>query len=176
MYPQQQFLPHEEETLQTATSYTMLSAVALAQLGRMRSIRPMPPGIVCGPISTGGLGSKAENIKHFERVVRYMVNHMKGHFFNQIPFEAALWRVQALRKRQEPGVVYSGGAGNPLLEEFYRPIFESGLIGAAFFIKGWESSDGARWEHNLCEQLGISIWHFNDRLEPSLVQRHSSYQ
>ncbi len=169
------FTLEEQIALQTATTYKELAEVALAQLKRIRAAFPSPPGIVCGPISNGGLGSKEANIAHFEKVVQFMIKRKKGNFFSQIPFEEALWRVQDLRAEQEPGVVHPKGAGNPLLEEFYRPIFESGLIDAAFFIEGWESSDGARWEHDLCVELGLAIWHFDSALNERLVQRNANY-
>lgn len=169
------FTPEEQAVLQNADSYEALSDVAMAQLHRLNAAFPTPPGIVCGPISNGGLGDKMKNIAHFEKVVRMMVERTRGNFFSQIPYEEALWRVQAHLAAHEPGVVHPKGAGNPLLEKFYRPIFESGIVGAAFFINDWESSDGAVWEHNLCEELGLGIWHFDKALVPTLVQRNANY-
>ena len=157
MTPPIQFFTVEEATvLGNATTYEELSAVALEQLKRMVHLTQKPTGIVCGPISNGGLGSKELNIAHFEKVVRHFVKVHNGHFFSQIPFEEALWRVQRLLAGKEPGVVHPKGDGNPLLEKFYRPIFTSGLIGHANFIKGWQSSDGADWEHCLCGEFGVT--------------------
>ena len=95
--------------------------------------------------------------------MNHFVAAKHGSFFSQIPFEEALWRVQALLAETNPAV-YPKGAGNPLLELFYRPLFESGLIGSMYFIKGWESSDGARWEHDLAVELGISIFYLDEHL------------
>ncbi len=149
--------------LQRATTYEQLAEIALSQLRIMNEHSLTRPGIVCGPISNGGLGSKELNIAHFEMVVNEFVARKHGNFFSQIPFEEALWRVQALLAESDK-TVYPKGAGNPLLEGFYRPIFESGLIGSMYFIKGWESSDGARWEHALAILLGISIFYLDEKL------------
>tara|TARA_B100000508_G_scaffold104314_2_gene82649 strand:+ start:445 stop:972 length:528 start_codon:yes stop_codon:yes gene_type:complete len=169
------FTEDEAERLQTAVSYEDLAGVAMAQLRRLSAAFPIPSGIVCGPISNGGLGSKEANIAHFEEVVRTMVKRTKGNFFSQIPYEEALWRVQDYLAVREPDMVHPKGAGNPLLEKFYRPLFESGLIGAAFFIEGWESSDGAVWEHKLCEEIGLGIWHFDSALNARLFRRNTNY-
>lgn len=171
----QNFTDKELMILQQAEDFQSLAEVALSQLSVLRSSFAIPPGIVCGPISNGGLGTKAANITHFERVVNHFVKVRRGNFFSQIPFEEALWRVQAHLAEQEPGVVHPKGAGNPLLEKFYKPLFESEMLGAAFFIKGWESSDGAVWEHNLCERLGLGIWHLDHNLTPTLIQRNQRY-
>lgn len=162
----QYFHPQEVIVLHRALTYGELSAVALAQLTRM-SKSLMLPSIVCGPISTGGLGDKMLNIARFEQVVNHFVSKKHGAHFNQIPFEEPLWRVQDYRKTQEPDVTHPLGAGNPLLEEFYRPLFESGFIGAMYFIKGWQSSIGSTWEHELGGLLGIERFYLDDAFEVS---------
>lgn len=45
----------------------------------------------------------------------------------------------------------------PILDEFYKPIFEKGYIQEVYFIPGWEYSFGARWELEECKRLGIKI-------------------
>jgi len=160
---QQVFTTQQVLALQRVTTYQELADIALSQLGVMNEGSSNRPGIICGPISNGGLGSKELNITHFELVVNHFVAAKHGNFFSQIPFEEALWRVQGLLASADP-TVHPKGAGNPLLEGFYRPLFESGLIGSMLFIKDWESSDGARWEHELGIELGLSVGYLNDKL------------
>jgi hypothetical protein len=166
---EQIFTVKETIVLQRATTYAELAKVALTQLGRMWHESVTRPGIVCGPISNGGLGSKEKNIARFEYVVNEMTAKKHGCFFNQIPYEESLWRVQALLAETDK-TVHPKGAGNPLLEGFYRPIFTSGLIGSASFIKGWPSSDGSVWERELCLEQGISVFDLDDDLKPTLFK------
>ena len=35
-----------------------------------------------------------------------------------------------------------------VMEHYHRPILETGLIGACYFIPEWELSSGASWEHD----------------------------
>ena len=41
--------------------------------------------------------------------------------------------------------------------DFYLPIFRSGVVSALYFMPGWESSNGAKWEHQVAEELCIKI-------------------
>lgn len=166
---EQFFTTQEATVLQRARTYQELATVALAQLKRLAQNSLTRPGIVCGPISNGGLGSKAANIERFECVVKEMAAYKRGCFFSQIPFEESLWRVQALLAESDP-TVYPKGAGNPLLEGFYRPIFTSGLIGVAYFIKGWPSSDGSCWERELCLEEGVAVVDLDESLNQTLFR------
>lgn len=168
----QYFTVAEATVLQRATSYQELSEVALRQLRRIQKSSVTLAGITCGPISNGGLGSIEANIVHFERVVKHLTAQKNGVFFSQIPFEESLWRVQTLMAQTDK-TVHPKGAGNPLLEGFYRPIFTSGLIGAAYFIKGWESSDGACWERELCLQEKILVVDLDESMNPLQVSVRS---
>ena len=165
----QYFTVNEAVILQRATTYAQLADIAVRQLQRLRQNSVRLPGIVCGPISSGGLGSISANIARFELVVNHFIAQNHGTFFSQIPFEESLWRIQAAMKAVDP-TVHPKGEGNPLLEGFYRPIFTSGLVGAAYFIKDWESSAGARWERALCLALGITIFDLDDKLNRTLLR------
>ncbi len=133
-----------------ATCYRDLSAVGLRVLERTdRSDPYLPLTIVCGPISTGGLGSKEKNIARFSDTIAAL-KETGLKVFDQIPFEEHIWRIGAL-----PG----NNAESELLSGFYLPLFESGLIKMAYFIPSWESSGGASWEHGQMERLGIKTIH-----------------
>lgn len=112
----------------------------------------MPNGFiqVCGPIASGGLGSVEENLKVFDGTIRTL--QQEGNIvFDQIPFEKPM---QELKKKVSDGA-------KTVLEDFYLPIFESGKIGQCYFIKGWETSVGANWEHDQAKRLDITIVYQN---------------
>lgn len=103
-------------------------------------------GMVSGPISTGGLGSMEANLKAFEATV-LLLESLNVPLFNQLPFESHMERIAA-----REGTDYDP---RELLEGFYLPLLTTGLIGTFYFICGWESSNGARWEHRKAIELGI---------------------
>lgn len=105
---------------------------------------PAPVSLVSGPITTGGRGSVAENLKIMEETIRSLESSGE-HIFNQIPFET---KVAELASRHD-------GYFMPVLEEFFLPIFKSGKIAKIFFMSGWDSSTGARWEYEQAGKLGI---------------------
>lgn len=132
----------EISLLETATDFSELKDIALIVLRRMQR------GIVqvCGPISTGGLGSVEANISRFDEVITRLTSEGEN-VFDQIPFEDSMHRI----KEQRP----CDGYNFALLEEFYAPIFESGLIWKFYFLQDWQSSVGARWEHEQACKLNI---------------------
>ncbi len=53
--------------------------------------------------------------------------------------------------------VPTGEYATMLLTDFYQPLFETGLIKILYFLPDWQSSVGARWEHDQALKLGIEI-------------------
>lgn len=133
----------DRDTLKRAKKYPELSEVALRILRRM----PQPIGQVCGPITSGGVGKIDGNLAIFRATVERLIAHGKN-IFDQLPFEPHLFRIRESE--------YHNGELQ-LLEEFYGPIFGSGLVTTLYFIQGWESSFGASWEHNEAKRLKIKI-------------------
>lgn len=129
--------------VERATKFGELSVVARRIVARM----PEPVFFVCGPISSGGLGSVEANLARFARAIRYLRDR-EFSVFNQLPFEQALFEI----KRSKPA-----DGGVQLLNEFYLPLFESGLIRIMLFMQGWESSFGASWERERASELRIPI-------------------
>lgn len=112
----------------------------------------MPPATgdvhqVCGPISTGGLGTRELNNARFALAIeRAQANGLL--VFNQLPFQEALVR---LSRYPEPGY-------NELnLEEFYGPIFACGHVRRVLFLSDWQTSRGARWERERAAEHAITI-------------------
>jgi hypothetical protein len=69
--------------------------------------------------------------------------------FDQMPFEETFHRIvsdENLHQKYEN-----------ILTDFYEPLFALGRIDTLYFVKGWESSRGAKWEHNQAKELGLSI-------------------
>ena len=132
-----------------ADSFAALAEIGLAELKKLGS----GLGIVCGPISTGGLGDAEKNFEVFNAAIWSL--QRKGHkLFVQIPYEGSLGR---LRQRWEADNPENTGYCMPILTEFYGPLFKSGLIDFSWFIPGWQSSFGATWERNELQELGVGI-------------------
>lgn len=139
--------------IETAPDHHALLAVATDILALLDD----PVGMVCGPISTGGLGCIEANKQRFTDAIFHLQG--LGHIiFNQMPFESGLARLNT-------HTAFSYDLR--ILELFYRPIFESGRIKTKFFIPGWESSTGARWERRLAEELNIRIVDLDTALCPT---------
>lgn len=136
--------PEDIAALERAQSFGELSKIALRVLSRM----PKTVGQVCGPISTGGVGSIPGNLKVFDQTIQQLVD--KGvHIFDQMPFEEHFFRII----QAEWGTRHN----NQLLTDFYLPILQSGHIKTLYFMRGWQSSQGATWEHEKAQRLGIRI-------------------
>jgi len=141
------FKDEHRHRLKNAKEYRELAIVALNVLANM----PKPIGQVCGPISTGGLGSIEKNLEVFEKTVHKLIDQ-GNNIFNQMPFEEPM---QDIRKNSKK--VHPQETNLELLEEFYNPVFESGYVEVLYFIPGWESSQGAKWEREQARRLGIKI-------------------
>jgi len=122
----------------------------------------MPSGVsmVCGPMTSGGLGSLKENLEHFNRTI-HILDARGDPVFTQLPFEAPMQRIK------ENAPYYRGDM--QLLEAFYLPIFKSGFITRLCFIHNWQSSYGTRWEHDRALELGLERKYFKENLESLAV-------
>lgn len=107
--------------------------------------------IVCGPITTGGTGNQTYNFQIFNAVIRGLERSGKQ-LFNQVPYEFGLRKLAHAWEA-------AGNTGYclPILTEFYAKLFESGAICEGYFIPGWESSFGARWEREKLTHLCYTI-------------------
>jgi len=129
------------EKLEVANSMPEFLDMAFVILDRM----PQPVVLVSGPISTGGRGSIAENLKAFAVAISE-VKEKGNTVFNQLPFEDKF--VELSKKSQ---LQYF----RPILDDFFLPILKSGKISKIFFMPGWETSTGAKWEYEQAQKLGI---------------------
>ncbi|HEU0081183.1 MAG TPA: hypothetical protein VFQ72_04175 [Candidatus Paceibacterota bacterium] len=123
------------------TTFEDLGALALAIVRRHGG----PLHMVSGPITTGGFGSIPDNLRVFCGVIEHLADEGFD-MFSQRPFEIALRRLFDEWTLRNPPDEYC----HALLEGFYRPIYESGCIGAMHFMHGYETSKGALWEFEGC--------------------------
>jgi len=116
-------------------------------------IERMPPGIhmVSGPISTGGVGTIEGNRRVFEGVIDMLILEKRFNVFSQMPFEDKIVELYLQWHADNPKEKYC----TPILTDLYEPIFTSGRVKVLHFIPGWESSTGARWEHESCGRWAI---------------------
>jgi hypothetical protein len=137
--------------LERAQTCKELLPIGLRVLERMRAAGYTRIVQVCGPISTGGLGSVAENIAAMDEMICELVE--RGFpVFNQMPFEGAMERVHRAWKRSgETGYCW------PILNDFYLPIFESGYIKTLAFLRHWRDSTGACWEFAKAEDFKFNL-------------------
>jgi len=138
------WLKQDFDKLDDAKTFADVGDVAVGVLKRL----PNMLGQVCGPISTGGYGSIDKNLKAFTGTISKLISE-ENSLFVQIPLEDAIFRIKSTM----------GDKYDPLelLEKIYAPIFNSKKISKLFFIFGWESSFGARWEHDFAKKAGIQI-------------------
>jgi hypothetical protein len=150
-----------------AKSFTELSDIAYGKLWE----GGVGWSIVCGPLSTGGLGSQEANFEAFAAVIATQQN-LKVKIFDQMPYEGDI-RVLADTWHAEndmPGQAIKYCM--PLLEEFYRPLFRSGFITRGLFIPGWRSSTGAQFERSEMDFLGIEIIDLEEELVIESIRQY----
>jgi hypothetical protein len=141
-HPLEFYLPQDIALMDSCRTYEELHQVAFAVFSRIGDEASM----ICGPITSGGLGSPHENLKVFELATRLVAKH-EPNLFTQLPFEHAMARIR------QDGRHFKGDLH--LLEAFYLPLFRSGRMKRLFFLPHWETSRGTLWEHRQAEQLGI---------------------
>ena len=132
-----------ELTSNNAKDFKELSVIGINILKNL----PNKTILVCGPISTGGLGSIEANLYKLNATVHKFIKNGES-VFDQTPFEDVVIK---LRKK------LNDINGQKTLNDFYLPLFKSGYIKEVRFLPDWKSSKGATWEHNLAKKLGIKI-------------------
>jgi hypothetical protein len=144
---------------QNATTYEQLADFAIRALMRQWDRLPADNynqiAVVSGTLTNGGTlpyDVVQENIRNFGRMIAKL-RQLGIPIWDQRPFEKHLFRIKALPEN----------VGKPmkLLNEFYRPVFESGLITLAFMLPNWKESHGAKWERRLFWKLGVSTFFVN---------------
>jgi hypothetical protein len=113
-----------QETMETK----LLKELAVKAIEELKYMS-QPVVRVCGPMTTGGRGYE-ENVRTFERAVAEL--RQSGYtVFDYAPYEPELLRIKA--------------SHSAIMEDFHKPILQSGYK-TAFFLPGWNESKGATWE------------------------------
>ena len=137
--------------LERCNSFEEVAEVAIDVLHHMHQLFPQKTfHQICGPITTGGL-TVNQNLLRLEQTI-VCQRELGRIVFNQLPTET---RLGYLLKMWEQDTRNRGNYCFKLLEGFYQPIFESGLIHKLLFLPNWQSSIGARWEQVFGQKIGI---------------------
>ncbi|MEZ4180468.1 MAG: DUF4406 domain-containing protein [Candidatus Doudnabacteria bacterium] len=141
------------QMLQNARTYSDLCEIALEQLNKFADQQIVQ---VCGPMTTGGLGSFEKNMEFFNRAITVLED--QGYIvFNQTSYNNDMLRIYAQTNEN--------GYPQDLLVDFYEPIFKSKLIKELHFLPKWETSVGSRWERATAQKLDfIKILDFDPQL------------
>lgn len=143
--------PQMRQRVTEAASFEGVADVVLEVL----HLLPQPVVQVCGPISTGGLGCREKNMRVFARCICEL--RMQGmNVFDQVPLQNGFDRLVREWRKANPNANYC----LPILETVYKPIFLSGLVKTAYFLPGWQSSFGTRWERGIVVGHGIESREF----------------
>lgn len=129
-----------------AESLPSLAEIAIKELRAQG-----PSGIVCGPITTGGTGNQTYNFQVFNACILGLKRRGEK-IFSQVPYEYGLRKLAHTWEA-------AGNTGYywPIIDEFYVPLFQTGLITKGFFIPGYRSSNGARREEDELYFLGSTL-------------------
>lgn len=106
---------------------------------------------VCGPISSGGLGSMEDNLRVFQTSINVVSQRYQCHVFNQLPLQDKLVELYLAWRAEYPKEEYCWD----ILEKVYGPIFRSDCIEVGHFIPRWHTSTGTRWERETLQELDI---------------------
>ncbi len=143
---------HGFSSLRDAKNFRELGEVALRVLSCFPEYARGGIVQVCGPISTGGFGSREKNLAVFGDAVR-LLREEGRQVFDQTPLEDEVVRLWELWKSNPQNTGYCWA----ILEDIYTPIFQSGMVGTLFFLPGWEGSTGSRWEREHASLHGLDI-------------------
>ena len=149
--------------LESAQSFAELADIALRIISRL----PLPLNMVSGPISTGGVGTVSGNRLVFNGVIEILTLEKGLNLFSQMPFEDKMAELYKIWRISNPDMNYC----MPILEDFYEKVFSSGKIRSLYFIHGYESSFGARWEHEGCDRWGISRIYLPQELSQNIIDK-----
>lgn len=162
------WIEHSLTAMSEAQSFVELGAIAVGVLLRFPEGAHGSIVQVCGPVSTGGFHSRQRNYLILGDAVRLLREDWR-HAFDQTPLEDAVSRLSG-EWRGKPG---NTGYCWPILEDVYRPLFESRLIGTLFFLPGWEMSAGSCWERSMGIALGLEVLPYPDLLYREILRLHT---
>jgi len=132
-----------------AQNFEELADIAVREMHKFEAAE-----VVCGPVSTGGLGTLEKNLQAFIAVI-HMLQKEGRPIFSQEPYEERIAELRVQWRAEDPA--RAEAYCMPILDILYTRIFDAGRVRKGWFIPGWESSFGARWEHAKFKKLGVEI-------------------
>ena len=128
----------------------------------------MPTGIhmVSGPISSGKGASTQERLRIFSRAVEKLSSRDGITVLSQIPFEQNMMDFTIHWKR----TTRADGYCWPILHIFYERVFSSRKVAGLHFLHSYESSTGARWEHQHAPRWGIKRYFFGEAFTDKIIR------
>ncbi|MFA6445654.1 MAG: hypothetical protein WCW14_00175 [Candidatus Paceibacterota bacterium] len=139
----------EMDRLERAHSFHDLANIAIQFILPRMAITQKEVIQLCGPISTGGLGTKEANIKRFKTAIR-IAKRKNLLVFDQMPFERAIAKLSAQHAAR-------GEYCDEILTVFYAGVFSSKMISKALFSPDWHTSKGAAWGREHLTKIGLPI-------------------
>ena len=141
------WLEHHYSLMRGCENLRHLAEVAI---GMALNVRESSPDgkvyLVSGPMTTGGVGPFHANMHVFGNCIT--VARERGlTVFNQCPFQEGMIRILTLGK--DP--TYSASDKSypqSILDDFYWPFFEAGVLTHLLLMPTWSSSNGATQERN----------------------------
>lgn len=158
--------------IEAARTYADLASAGIAVLQHMHGLYAAEGRQIvqiCGPMSTGGRGSLEENMLVFAHAIRLLDD---SHYFlspgevpfDQIPCQDAIKRIA----QYKPG---DTAYDQRILTDFYEPLFGARIVKACYFLPGWETSHGARWERDIVPVYGIAVKEYPQGLYEAAIRR-----
>ncbi|MDE2188722.1 MAG: hypothetical protein KGJ35_03280, partial [Patescibacteria group bacterium] len=154
------------DELSKAKTFVDLATVAINIIFRI----PEKVEMVSGPISTGGVGNIHGNRRVFEGVIEILILEQDLNIFSQMPFEDKMVELYLEWHKRNPAEKYC----LPILYEFYDRLFFTGRISRLNFIHDWQSSFGAKWEHDNCDRWGIRRNFLSKELSERALNGHAT--
>lgn len=132
----------------------------------IRVIEQMPgPAIWVGGPVTAGRRTIKENRDRLHKVILYYKR--RGELaFNYLILEK---KAREILERQFGSGRLPRKAQEKLRDEFYAPIFRSGLIKRLYLLNRWDSSLNARWMSEFAKKAGIPVLELHEEVIQFLI-------
>lgn len=123
--------------------YTALAQLAEGAVARLREL-PQPVVRVSGPLTSGGYGYE-------ENQRRFIIAQQKLRDEGLTVFD------YFEGNHDERKIVTLELPWEVVMEYYHHPIMATKLITTVYMMPRWQESNGARWEHQFAESLGLTI-------------------
>ena len=138
----------DQNKIDSVKTFEELADIGIETLKQM-SLSGKPIVQICGPITTGGFGNHKKNLAYLEKAIK-LANKKGLQVFDQTLFDNAMSKLSVKYTEMNE-------YNTPVLETFYRKVFESGLIAKVIFLPDWQSSKGATWERNVASRFHMKV-------------------